>query len=462
MWCVILVVLLAGCEATSEDIERWKGTQRGPAKITAVIVDDRYSHELRGQAAFALVEIADWEHFGVAFERLSGQDRQEVVHAMVPHLTKMYTEGAAQASEEGPTDEQVIAKDAMIDLYEWASPEDKALLDEHLIHWLTSDFNAHYLPGRRNIAVIVERVGGPATVGLAKALTPQNTIVAGKMSELIRDHGNDEAKALASKNLVTIGKALGNKIRADMWKAMSNICGDPIREFSLDYASRHDTDVEGQTNAIVCVIAGDVSECQPGCGSRADVDRIFAIAEDEEQDERVRAASYDALRKFATKANVDRFVNMIEDPEAVYRATGLEIAVHISGNATVVPILEKIGASRERWPWMLKNSRTHNQEYGLCNMGLGQLEEAEGVREILLANLNHSDPYVRGGVANMLGIVGTAEDVPRLEELTSDRARLTGWEPDRVGAQAQQAIERIREADRPATISARRSRACGL
>ncbi len=458
---ILVVALLVACEATAEDVERWKGTQRGPAKITAVIVDDRYSHELRGQAAVALVEIADWEHFNVALERLSGQDRQEVIHAMVPRLVKMYTAGAAAASEEGPTDEQVLAKDAMIDIYQWASSEDKAILREHLIHWIASDFNAHFLPGRRNIAVITEKIGAPAAVGLAKALTPENELVAEKMSELIREHGDEEAKGIASKNLVTIAQK-GDRIAPDMWQAMSYVCGEPVRDFALTYAARHKGSVPAQQNALICVIAGDVSECAPGCGTEADVDRLFKIAEDEEQDENVRAEAYDALRKLATKAHVDRFIDMLDDREAVYRATGLEIAVHLAGADAVVPILEKIGSARERWPWMHKTARTQNAEYGLCNMGLGQLEEAEGIREVLLANLDHRNPYVRGGAANMLGVVGTEEDIPRLEELTSDRARLTGWEPDRVGEQAQQAIERIRDEDRPANISARRSRACGL
>ena len=458
----LLIVALSGCEATSEDIERWKGTQRGPAKITAVIVDDRYSDELRGQAAMALVEIADWEHFQVALDRLAGQDRQGVIHAMVPRLGEMYTAGTAAASEEGPTDEQVLAKDAMIDIYGLATPEDQLALQEHLLHWTTSDFNAHFLPGRRNISVIVERVGAPATVGLAKALVPENTLVAGKMCELIREHGDDESKRLASKNLVNIGKSLGDRIRVDMWKAMSFVCGDPAVEFALDYAGRHQGHVDSQVNALVCVVSGDVPECRPGCGGAKNVDRLFTIAEDEEQDERIRAAAYDALRKYATKANTDRFVAMLDDREPVYKATGLEIAVHLSGAKAAVPILEKVGASREHWPWKVKNSRTHNQEYGLCNMGLGQLEEAEGIRDVLLANLEHRNAYVRGGAANMLGIVGTTDDIARLEAMTSDRGRLAEWDPDRVGAQASQAIERIRDTERPASTSARRSRACGL
>ena len=81
---------------------------------------------------------------------------------------------------------------------------------------------------------------------------------------------------------------------------------------------------------------------------------------------------------------------------------------------------------------------------------------------MLVSALGHANAYVRGGAANMLGVVGTQEDVPRLEKLLSDRGRLKGWEPDRVGAQAKLAIDRINDSKRPASISGRRGQACGL
>jgi hypothetical protein len=176
----------------------------------------------------------------------------------------------------------------------------------------------------------------------------------------------------------------------------------------------------------------------------------------------VRAAAYDVLREHAPAEYVGRFLALVEDQDARYRATGLDIATHLGGAKVIVDALQKIGSSREPWPWMLKNSRTGYEEYGLCNMGLGVLEQAEGVRDAALAGLSHSDPYVRGGCANILGIVGTPEDVSRLEKLVSDGARLKGWEPEKVGAQAKQAIERIQDSKRPANPSARRGRACGL
>jgi hypothetical protein len=95
-------------------------------------------------------------------------------------------------------------------------------------------------------------------------------------------------------------------------------------------------------------------------------------------------------------------------------------------------------------------------------MGLGLLEQAKGIHKVLVTGLKHRNPYVRGGAANMLGITGSAEDVPALDAVSSDRARLKGWEPDSVGAQAKQAIRRLKDAKRPSDLSKRRGEACGL
>ena len=459
---VMIVGALAGCEATAEDIERWKGTQRGPAKITAVVVDSRYPFELRGQAAVALVEIVRWENLEFAFEELSEQERQGVIHAMVPRLRKMYSTGASESQGDMPSDQQVNAKDAMVELYEMASADDQALMREQLIDWVTSDFNGHYLQGRRNIGVVVRKLGHHGASALAGIINTKNLLVTSRITKLVVDNGNEESKRIASKSLAKLGRELGDRLRVDMFKAMSQVCGEEVREFTLEYAARHKGDVENQQNAIICVFGGGVSGCGDGCAEPEDFDALFEIAEDEQQDERIRAASYDAIREHGTAKNVPRVMKMLDDQDARYRATGVDIAAHLGGAKVIPDVLERLGESRNPWAWQLKSSRTNNQEYGLCNMGLGQLEQAEGAHEVLVANTDHDDAHVRGGVANMLGIIGTADDVSRLEQMTSDRGRLKGWEPDRVGEHAQQAIERIRDSERPSDVSARRGKACGL
>ncbi|WP_437776214.1 hypothetical protein [Sorangium sp. So ce1097] len=51
------VALLAACAVTQDDIDTWIGTVRGPGKIKAVLLSDRYADELRIHAGLALVRM---------------------------------------------------------------------------------------------------------------------------------------------------------------------------------------------------------------------------------------------------------------------------------------------------------------------------------------------------------------------------------------------------------------------
>ena len=67
LWLSISVLMLVGgCKVTSEDIEYWKGTVKGPGKIVAVMLADKYPMELRTQAALALVDMERPDRDGTA------------------------------------------------------------------------------------------------------------------------------------------------------------------------------------------------------------------------------------------------------------------------------------------------------------------------------------------------------------------------------------------------------------
>ena len=54
---LVCLVLASGCKVTSEDIDYWMGTIKGPGKIVAVLLADKYEDELRVYAGLALVRM---------------------------------------------------------------------------------------------------------------------------------------------------------------------------------------------------------------------------------------------------------------------------------------------------------------------------------------------------------------------------------------------------------------------
>src|SRR3954447_7790425 len=86
-----LIALMSGCKVSAEDIDRWKGTVKGPGKIVAVMQADKYPMELRTQAALALIDMDRTDRDGIAElqQALQGVDdasRTQVIAGMVPGL----------------------------------------------------------------------------------------------------------------------------------------------------------------------------------------------------------------------------------------------------------------------------------------------------------------------------------------------------------------------------------------
>ena len=54
---ILLASATAACSVTPANIEQWKTTQKGPDKLAAVLLDDKYTPEIRGRAAIALAEV---------------------------------------------------------------------------------------------------------------------------------------------------------------------------------------------------------------------------------------------------------------------------------------------------------------------------------------------------------------------------------------------------------------------
>jgi len=210
-----LAVATAACAVTSEDVETWKGTVKGPGKIVAVMVSDKYPIELRTQAALALVEMERQDVDGVdelqnALQRLDADTRRQVIGRLVEPLENMLLGGdaAAPVEENAPIDpRQVRAKDAAYLLIRDAPPETRTRLMKAIVRWYVQDFNGRSLAGSYSAEQVIRSLGTPAASLLVDALDPKMPPAAlVKLSGLIADLGDEESKAAAAAKLVAIQK----------------------------------------------------------------------------------------------------------------------------------------------------------------------------------------------------------------------------------------------------------------
>ena len=203
------------CAVTHEDIDTWTGTVRGPGKIVAVLLADKYDDELRVHAASALIRMERDDVDGVAelqnaLSALPEDTRRRIVDGMTPQLLEMMRGGDTPVPEgTAPPAALVRAKDASFLLLQYASAPQQQQLIEGVVRWFVVDFNGRSLSGSFSAEQVIRQLGAPAASILVDAMTariPASALV--KICELIAQLGNDETKTRAATRMVEIEREM--------------------------------------------------------------------------------------------------------------------------------------------------------------------------------------------------------------------------------------------------------------
>lgn len=212
----MLLLSAAGCNVTDNDIEHWKRTQRGPRKITTVLVQSSYALPMRVHAARALIEMKHPNANGLellqaALQSMASSEREQIVHALLPELgTMLRAQGSTPT--QGPTDAQMRAKDAAYVIIRgdgrtsFASAEDRAALSTMVLDWLLADFNQRALAGSYTAEQVVNAIGPSSAERLTQSLTSADEAipVSVELAKLIHGVGTPDAQSAAATRLVGV------------------------------------------------------------------------------------------------------------------------------------------------------------------------------------------------------------------------------------------------------------------
>src|SRR5262245_3041447 len=183
---LVLLAFAAGCKVTSTDIDAWKGTRKGPGKMVAVVLADKFEMPLRTYAALELVEMERQDVDGVAemqraIQKLEPDTRGKVVESLADGLIELMNKPAAKPSPDGgPPAHQVRAKDAAFLLVSSANPQVREKLTRAVVGWYTADFNGRSLSGNFSAEQVVRGLGASAARSLVEALDaklPQQALI---------------------------------------------------------------------------------------------------------------------------------------------------------------------------------------------------------------------------------------------------------------------------------------------
>lgn len=464
-----------GCKVTSADIDTWKGTRKGPGKMVAVILANKFDLELRTYAALGLVEMERQDVDGVtemqhAIAKVDADTRDKIVQGLADGLVALMKKPAEAGKEaDGAPSYQVRAKDAAFLLVNSASPAAREKLTSAVVSWYTEDFNGRSLAGSFSAEQVVRGLGSQAAKSLVDALStklPQQALV--KLAELIGQLGDPAAKQRAGQRLVAIEREMegpefvawlkgqiseqmkqsgtpldparlekaaelnrGNFIETGALPAMKYLADQPeVTARLLDIAQTPDPKLTERRTRALQALEGKVGGEQ--------IDRLLALALDANNPPAVRDYAFDRVGDTRHPKAVPAMwplVQNADDQRLRWRAAELVLA--IGGASMLSELFSKLPAGAAYEP----------EELDGYAQRMAQMNPAP--RDAALALLRSANWWDNVVGLNYFARKGTAQDLAEMSALAKSGAAVKGkgWQADQktVGKVAEQAIATLRE-----------------
>lgn len=482
-----LAVVLSACKVTAEDVDTWKGTVKGPGKMVAVMLADKYDMGLRIHSALAMVEMERQDVDGVAelqraIQKVSGDARSVIIDGMTPGLIAlMNTDGADSVSgTDGPAPTQIRAKDAAFLLIPNAGPESRAKLTDAVVGWYVQDFNGRNLSGNFSAEQVIRALGAPAAQKLVEALNakvPQQALI--KLSELIGQLGDEGTRGKAAQKLVAIEQEMrGKEFKAwleEQIREQMKVGGGKVDEKRVDkaatvnqqnfiesgaipamkyladqppVASRLLEIAEGKRGQISAEQRARALMALEGQAKQEHLDRLLALALNSSNPERVRDYAFDRVgdvRSARALPAMWPLVQSTSDERLRWRAGELVLA--IGGNGVVAEFFSKLpsGAEITYEPEELEGYATR----------MGQMTPQP--TDLLRGQLGSANWWDQVIALKYFERKGGLSDIPAMKALSGSKTGVAGdhWGKTRtVGKVAEEAIAGLRERVKQASAGA--------
>ena len=472
-----MLAQLSGCKVTEQDVDTWKGTVKGPGKMVAVMMADKYGIPLRTHSALALIEMDRRDVDGVAelqnaLQKLVGDTRSQIIKGMVPGLVKQMNDKGEEGEGSAASPSQIRAKDAAFLLVPMADDGTRQKLTEAVVDWYVEDFNGRNLSGNFSAEQVVRALGAPAAKRLVEALDPkipQQALI--KLAELIGQLGRPETKQKAGQKLVDIeaemrspefGKWLQQQITAQLEGAGSKGKVDPKKVAKM-----------AELNRANFIESGVLPAMKHLADQPAVATRLLAIASDKNPALTVRRTrALQALEGKARSAHLDQLLALALDPgnPVPVRDYAFDRVGDIRSPKAIEPMWPLVQSKKDgRLRWRAGELILAIGGSGILSEFLAKLpaeggiayepEELEGYAtrmgqmtplptEIAKAQLASPDWWDQVLALKYFERKGTLSDVAAMQRLVKSTTRVTGkhWgKAKTVGKVAQQAIAGLRE-----------------
>lgn len=358
------------CRVAETDVKRWESTQRGPYKLVAVVTHDKYAWELRTDAAMSLIRMPprggtrqgigflvdhykdeEGESREGALNQLGEEARRQIVDRMAPLLIKELEPPPPVRGADGraAADPTIPFKDATFAMLIHEPPlvsneKTRADLKAALTHWAATGFEDRIENGAQQFGLEqMMRYLGPESVKSLPALLNENTGRIDRVAGLINDVGDEATKLKASEALGVLAAKYQSKewldaqtkivkesnarnnIKADdkqvegqvdkiqerrlteeVFPAMKKVGGRPSIDYLFAYAADANKPADRRKLALAA-LEGRVDK-----GNPQDLERIFAIAKNEDNPDVVRDVAFQRLGEFPKEQIVPKLYTLFE------------------------------------------------------------------------------------------------------------------------------------------------------
>jgi hypothetical protein len=493
-----ILLTAAGCGVSENDIDHWKRTVRGPGKITAVLLGQKYPRPLRVRAARALIEMRHPNANGLellsqALGAMPREDRESIIHDLLDPLKQAMRGQGQQQTAQGPTEPMIRAKDAAYMILPHAGQVERAELSREMISWVMTDLNTRALAGQFTAEQVVQAVGAGAGDIVVQGINANEdtVLVMNNIAQLVNAIGNDGVKDAASRRMVAVCDELESPAATPrMRQAAERRLRQAAGAGATVEAARIDRASETLRNQFISIVHQSLSTLNRPVGteyfirvagtataplerrktslstiqghvSRDNAAALLAIATNTTApaDVELRGLAVDRLGETQNTTVLPQMWTLFDttnggeaNSEYMLRWKLGEAILKLGGAAIIPTFVQHLAATRAVPRGAPAFEGYTFSEINGYAVAIGDF--APPPRAVMREQLTNANVHIRSMAVLFLGTKGEAADAARIEALQSDTTAITGpgWSAQQLtnlGGVARRARESLRRALTP-------------
>ncbi len=398
--------LAAGCDrVTSESIQSWKTTQKGPIRLEEALKDPSVSPKLRAEAAAALVDTDRPDKVDAIMAAMASTERWDIVKTLVP----IYTAGLAAKD----INKMRAARDALFGIRGYAPPEEQKHIDAAVLPALEKDLQAgRFAGGRHSVEKMLIAIGPASGPMLVRLLAAPDAPYPGIVDLLAKVADQDSREKAGAALLRRAG--IGKPMPLALWKALGALSSKTTSDFLIAKVERG-----SEADAVAAAQALQQSQ-RPTLLPMA-----LRLAGDPKTAKGVRDEMFGLAERIGGLVARDGLVHIVAtDPAELVRYRAYEAAL-VAGNVGA------IGPALEAFP--AKESYKRDDVVDYLAKDIGKLARNKQDRPAVIAaikkTLSSQVPLARMVAVLAFEDIGGMADVAALRKLASDTATIKGFPP---------------------------------